>query len=151
MNYNFHTFKERAQAVENWFSEELSLLRTGKAIPQVLDKVLVEAYGQKSELTHVGSIAVHDARTLYITPWDSSLIGAIQKGIDGANIGVSVVVEGGGGRVIFSELTGGRRAQLVKLVGREIEEARLSLRAGRGKGLGGIRMEEEGKGVSEEW
>jgi len=150
MNYNFHTFKERAQAVENWLSEELSLLRTGKAIPQVLDKVLVEAYGQKSELTHVGSIAVHDARTLYITPWDSSLIGAIQKGIDGANIGVSVVVEGGGVRVIFPELTGERRAQLVKLVGQKLEDARISLRAEREKVLGDMSMKEEDKELSED-
>ncbi len=150
MTYNFHAFKERLQMVETWVGEEFSLLRTGRATPRVLDKVLVEAYGSRSELKHLGSIAVQDARTLYITPWDSSLIGAIQKGIDAANVGVSVSADATGVRVSFPDLTGERRAQLIKLIGGKLEEARITVRTEREKTQNDISAKEKVNEISED-
>jgi len=150
MAYNFQSAKERFLSIEGWLNEELSTLRTGKATPRILDKVQIDAYGTRSELKHMGSIAVQDARTLYITPWDNSLIGAIQKGIDAANLGVSSAPDGSGVRVIFPELTGERRAQLVKLIGTKLEEARISVRAEREKIQNDILAKEKEGELSED-
>ncbi len=150
MTYNFQTLKGQFSAIENWLNEELSLLRTGKATPRILDKVQVDTYGSRSDLKHVGSIAVQDARTLYITPWDTSLISAIQKGIDAANLGVSAVPDGSGVRVTFPELTGERRAQMVKQVGIKLEEARISVRTEREKIQNDILSKEKTGGISED-
>ncbi len=150
MAYNFQTLKEQFSTIENWLNEELSLLRTGKATPRILDKVQIDAYGSRNDLRHMGSITVQDARTLYITPWDTSLIGAIQKGIDAANLGVSAVPDGSGVRVIFPELTGERRTQMVKLIGIKLEEARISVRTEREKTQNDILTKEKAGDLSED-
>ena len=150
MAYNFAGFDTRIAEIEEHLKAEFMGLRTGRASISLLDKVRVEAYGAMNPIEHMASIAFQDARTLFVTPWDKTLIGALQKGIDSANLGVSTVPDGTGIRVIFPELTGDRRALLTKLVGQKLEEARITLRSEREKVWGAIQNAEKEGTLSED-
>ena len=121
--------KAKFNEVISWLEKEYSGIRTGQAAPALLDSIKVEAYGSLMSLVQVASIGIEDARTLRISPWDASVSAAIEKAITDANLGVSVVSDSGGLRVIFPELTSERREQLLKLAKKKLEEARVSVRS----------------------
>ncbi len=133
MAYNFAPLKTKGKEIEEWLKKELGGVRTGRATPVLLDTVQVEAYDAKMPISQVAAISVEDARTLRISPWDSSLTKAIEKAIQLANLGVSAVVDDAGLRVSFPELTSERRAQLTKTAKSKLEEARMSVRSERDK------------------
>ncbi len=128
MAFDFTNFKNKAKDVENWLVKELAQLRTGRASLSVLDSVFVEAYGTPMPLNQVANIGSEDARTLRISPWDSSLIKDIEKAITVANLGLSVAVDDKGIRVSFPELTTERRTAVVKMANGKLEDAKVSLR-----------------------
>lgn len=128
MAYDFSGFKTHIKEVEEWLKKEFSQLRTGRATSAILDSITIESYGSQSPIAHVGSISMEDARTLRIAPWDKSQVKAIEAAIQKANLGLSVTSDDGGLRVIFPELTGERRSQLVKLLKDKLEDGRISLR-----------------------
>lgn len=138
MSYDLSTFKQRAAEVSEWLTREYSNIRTGRATPAILDAVQVESYGSKVPVKHVANISLEDARTLRVVPWDKNQTKALESGVMAANLGLSVVADGEGLRVIFPELTGERREQFVKLVKEKMEEARVSLRKEREKVLSEI-------------
>lgn len=131
MIYNFNTFLAEAKIAEQWLHAEYGNIRTGRASISFLDQVRVEAYGEMSPLANVASVGIEDAKTIRISPWDTSLIRAIEKGIVAADLGVSTAVDDKGIRVIFPDLTGERRLQLVKLAKVKLEEAKVQLRLAR--------------------
>lgn len=114
--------------VTHWLENEFVSIRTGQATPTLLDGVRVDSYGASVPINQVSSVGTEDARTLRVSPWDNSQVSAIEKAISEANLGVSVVGDSGEVRVIFPELTGERRQQLVKLAKSKLEEARVSVR-----------------------
>jgi ribosome recycling factor len=121
--------KKRFTEIIDWLDKEFSTIRTGQATPTLLDGVRVESYGSMLPLNQVGSVGIEDARTLRIVPWDASQVKAVEKAISDANLGLSVVTDSSGVRVIFPELTGERRQQLVKLAKSKLEDARVSVKA----------------------
>lgn len=131
MAYNFNTFHTSAKETEKWLHAEYGNIRTGRASISFLDQVRVDAYGEMSPLANVASVGVEDAKTLRISPWDTSLIRSIEKGIIAADLGISTAVDDKGIRVIFPDLTGERRVQLVKLAKTKLEEAKVQLRLAR--------------------
>ena len=131
MTYNTKQFTERAEDVVKWLEREFSSIRTGRATPTLLDLVLVESYGTRVPIQQVGSVNTEDARTLRVSIWDKSVIKSVEKAIVDADLGVSVVTDGAGIRVIFPELTSERRVQLLKIAKAKLEEARVSLRGAR--------------------
>ncbi len=150
MPYDFSVFKNRVGEVEAWLAEEFSGIRTGRATAALLDGVLVDSYGAKTALKHVANISVEDAKTLRITPWDHTLVKGIETAIAAANIGVSTVPDSNGVRVIFPDLTSERRAQLVKLVGQKLEDARVSLRKEREEVWSDIQKKEKDGQLTED-
>src|SRR3989338_5842211 len=116
MSYNFNQTKEGIKKIGEWLTKELSTVRTGRATPALLDGVMVESYGAKTQLTHVAAIAIDDAKTLRVTPWDKSQIKSIETAIAAANLGVSSVPDSVGIRVVFPDVTADRRKVLLKLV-----------------------------------
>ncbi len=128
MSYNFTPFKARTSEIEEWLKKEFSLLRTGRATAAILDSITVESYGAQSPIAHVGNITMEDARTLRIAPWDKTQIKAIEAAITKANLGLSVGSDDSGLRIAFPELSGERRAQIIKLLHAKLEDARISLR-----------------------
>ncbi|MFN3692661.1 MAG: ribosome recycling factor [Candidatus Paceibacteria bacterium] len=123
------TEKKRFTDIVEWLDKEFSTIRTGQATPTLLDGVRVESYGTLLPLNQVGSVGIEDARTLRISPWDASQVKAVEKAIIDANLGLSVMADSAGVRVIFPELTGERRQQLVKLAKSKLEDARVSVKA----------------------
>jgi len=150
MVYDFKRFETRTAEIDTWLGREFSGIRTGRATPVLLDFVQVEAYGAKVPINQVGSVNVEDARTLRVSVWDASLVRAVEKGIIDADLGMSVVSDSSGLRVIFPELTGERRIQLLKIAKAKLEEARVSIRAARDEAMKEIDALEKSGDLSED-
>lgn len=119
----------RLQSINEWLINEYNSIRTGQASPALLDGVKVESYGSLVPVNQVASVGSEDARTLRVSPWDTSLVRTLETAIRDADLGVSVVTDSSGLRVIFPELTGERRTQLLKLAKSKLEDARVSVRS----------------------
>lgn len=145
MAYDFTKLKNNIKETEEWLQRELAGVRTGRATPMLLDSVRVDAYGAKSPVAQVASVTIEDARTLRIVPWDKSLSKSLEKAINDADLGISVVVDDTGIRVVFPELTAERRTLLSKLAGDKAEQAKVTLRGHRTETMKDIeRTEKEG-------
>lgn len=150
MAYNFTSFDERASEVSDWLSKEFSTIRTGRATPALLDSIKVDSYGAKVPLNQVASVGVEDPRTLRISAWDSDSLQGIERAIIDADLGVSVVVDGTGARVIFPELSSERREQLLKIAKSKLEDARVSLRSARDETMKHVESELKSGNISED-
>lgn len=121
--------KQKLQEVKEWLQKEYAAIRTGQASPSLLDLIRVESYGSLMPVNQVANIGAEDARTLRVSPWDSSMVAAIERAIHEANLGVSLSTDSSGVRVIFPELSAERRVQLQKLAKSKLEDARIRVRA----------------------
>lgn len=115
------------KAVEH-LKEEFSKLQIGRANVSLVEDVKVDAYGSLQPLKAVASVSVPDAKTIQIQAWDRGLLGAIEKGIQIANIGLMPNNDGVYIRINIPPLTEERRRDLVKVVGRYAEEAKIAIR-----------------------
>ncbi len=107
---------------------EFSAIRTGRATPALLDRLLVEAYGQPVPLKQVAGISTPDARTLVITAWDKNVVPEIRKAIEKSDLGLTPNVDGTTIRLIVPPLTEERRKDLVKVVKKKAEDSRVAVR-----------------------
>ena len=133
MAYDFSSFKQKTKGTVEWLIKELTGIRTGRATVSFLDGVKVDSYGSMMQLSSVASVNSEDPRTIRISPWDKSQTQAIEKALNLADLGVAVSVDDKGLRVIFPELTGERRVQLVKIAKQKLEESKIALRRERGE------------------
>jgi len=131
MAHNFSQFDAHTSETIDWLEQEFATIRTGRATPAILEKVQVTAYGARVPLAHVASIGVEDPRTLRVSVWDTSQISQVEQAIMDANLGLSVSVDDRGVRASFPELTGERRAELMKIAKARHEDARISVRSAR--------------------
>jgi ribosome recycling factor len=107
---------------------EFSKIRTGRAHPSLLDQISVSYYGNESSLSQVANIAVEDARTLTITPWEKNMVQAIEKAILKSDLGLNPATNGMVIRIPLPSLTEERRKSLVKVVKNEAENGRVAIR-----------------------
>ena len=107
---------------------ELTKIRAGKANPAMLDGIMVSYYGALSPLNQVSSLTTPDARTIFIKPWEKGLIVEIEKAIRDANLGLNPQNDGQQVIINVPMLTEERRKQLVKQVGQECEQGKISVR-----------------------
>lgn len=107
---------------------EFSKIRTGRAHPSLLDQISVSYYGTDSSLSQVANIAVEDARTLTITPWEKSMVQVIEKAILKSDLGLNPSTNGMTIRIPLPPLTEQRRRELVKVVKHEAENGRVAIR-----------------------
>jgi len=113
------------------FKKELTKVRTGRANTAILDGVRVDYYGTMTPLSQVASMTVPDARMITIKPWEKSLIPEIEKSIRAAQLGLNPNSDGEVVRVPMPPLTEERRRDLVKVVKKMAEDARVALRGAR--------------------
>jgi len=118
----------KMQKAIDYFEEELSNVRAGKASPNVLNGVMVEYYGSPMPVSQVASVTVPDAKTVLIQPWEKNMIRPIEKAIIDSNIGLAPSNNGEHIRLSIPPLTEDRRKQLVKQVRSSAENARVTLR-----------------------
>jgi len=112
---------------------EFSKLQTGRANPAQVEHIMVETYGQHMEIKAVASVSVQDSRSIVIQPWDKTVLGAVEKGIQAANIGINPVNDGVVIRLNFPPMTEERRLQIVKTVHQLSEAAKITIRQDRQK------------------
>ena len=103
-------------------------IRTGRAQPALLESVQVSYYGSLTPLKQVANISVGDARTLVVTPFDRSTVGAVEKAIMDSNLGLNPATAGTVIRVPLPPLTEERRRDLIRVVRQEAENARIAVR-----------------------
>jgi len=113
---------------------ELSSIRTGKASTSLLDTVRVEAYGQSMLLNQVASVSAPEPRLLTVTPWDKGQVQAIEKALRESDLGLNPQTQSGVIRVPLPMLNEERRRELVKVVHKLAEEARIGIRHARTEG-----------------
>lgn len=107
---------------------ELATVRTGRASPHLLDRIMVDYYGAQTPLKQLANVATSDARLLTVTPFDKSSIGAIEKSIQESDIGLTPSNDGNVIRLQVPELTEERRREMVKVVHGVAEEGRIAVR-----------------------
>ncbi len=128
---------------------ELSKIRAGKATPMIVDGINVDYYGSPTPLAQVANVTVADARTLSIQPWEKNMLGAIEKAIIAANIGLNPQNDGNFIRLYLPPLTEERRKELVKRVNGEGENAKVAVRSIRRDNIEGIKKLQK-DGLSED-
>jgi len=121
--------KPAFQAAIDHLQKELSVLRTGRANPVLVEDVKVTAYDSTMDLKSMASINVPDSQTLSIEPWDKSLLQTIEKAIRDANLGFSPAVDGEVIRISMPPMTEENRKQMVKMAKEKLEEAKVSIRS----------------------
>ena len=127
----FEELKDNMDKMISSFEKSLSKVRTGRASVSLLDGIRVEYYGAPTPLNQVASMAVPESRLIVITPWDASVIGAIEKAIQKSDLGLMPTTDGKVVRIAIPTLTEERRKELVKLVRKMAEECKIKLRNAR--------------------
>ena len=128
MSSNTKVYEEKMKSSVEHLGRELAAVRAGRANPAVLDKVTVDYYGAPTPIQQVASVAVSEARTLTITPWDRTLLRAISKAIMASDVGINPIDDGQTIRLNFPAPTEERRKQLTKDVKKQGEDAKTAVR-----------------------
>lgn len=129
---------------------ELAKVRTGKATTALLDGIKVDYYGTLTPINQVGNISVLDSHTLSITPWDKSMVQAVDKAILEANLGFNPISDGTNLKIPVPPLTEERRKDFVKLVKKFGEDAKVAIRNVRRDANEHLKKEEKDKKISED-
>ncbi len=120
--------KKEFEKIIEYFQNDISSIKTGRANTAFLEGVEVEVYGSKMKIKELASVAVQDAKTLVIQPWDKGSLKPIEKAIRDAGLGLSPVAEKDLIRIVFPPLTEERRKEYIKLLHSKMEEARIKFR-----------------------
>src|SRR3990167_5781798 len=120
--------KTRMEKSIDSLKSELAKLRTGRAHPSLLEHIQVSYYGNPTPLNQVANVAIENARTLMVTPWDKNMVAEIEKAILKADLGLNPNTAGLVIRIPMPPLTEERRRSLTKVVREEAERARVSIR-----------------------
>ena len=135
MAYDFKKFKENLKQAEDWLK---------------LDAVQVDAYGSKMPINQIANVSIEDARVLRIAPYDKSISKDIEKAITASSLGLSVIVDDKGMRVFFPELTGERRAAIIKTAKEKLENTKKNVRSAREETMKDIESKEKEGEMSED-
>lgn len=112
----------------NYFKDALSSIRAGKANPKLVDRLQVSYYGTMTPLNQIANISVPDPRTIVIQPWDVNVLKEIEKAILASDLGINPTNDGKIIRLAIPPLTEERRKDLLKLVKKETENAKVAVR-----------------------
>lgn len=129
---------------------EFSKVRTGRASTGLLDDIKIEYYGNPSTLNQVATLAVPEARTITISPWEAKMIPVIEKAIMNANLGFTPANDGKIIRIVLPPLTEERRKEIVKSMRKHAEEAKVAVRNIRRDAVDGIKKLEKDKKITED-
>jgi len=129
---------------------EFSNIRAGRANPQLLNRVMVDYYGTQTPITQIGNIAVPEPRILTISLWDASMIKAVEKAIQASDLGLNPSNDGKVIRLVFPELTQERRQELVKMVAKKAEEAKVAVRSIRRDANDKLKKDQKASAITED-
>lgn len=130
--------------------QEFASIRTGRASTSLLDKITVDYYGAPTPVNQVANVSASEPRMILITPWDKSMIGAIEKAILQSDLGLNPSNDGAVIRLAIPQLTEERRKELVKVVHKRAEEAKVAIRNIRRDANEVLKKEEKAKTITED-
>jgi ribosome recycling factor len=142
--------EERMSKAVTALQNDLMTIRTGRASPSLVERLPVEYYGALTPLNQLATISAPEPRLLTIRPWDASSLSAIEKAILKSDLGLTPNNDGKIIRLVIPRLTEERRQELVKVVARRLEEARVAIRNCRRDGISDLREFENEKLISED-
>ncbi len=123
--------EERMKKTIKAFKEELNSVRAGRANPTLLDRISIDYYGTQTPLNQIANISAPEPRLLVIQPWDASVVSQIEKSILKSDLGLNPSVDGKIIRLVIPQLTEERRRDLIKVVKKAAENAKIAIRNGR--------------------
>ena len=129
---------------------EFANVRTGRAHTSLLDSVMVDYYGSPTPVNQVANVSAPDPRMILIAPWDKTMIGAIEKAILTSDLGLNPNNDGDSIRLAIPQLTEERRKELVKVVSKKAEDAKVAIRNIRRDANDAIKKEEKAKTITED-
>ena len=150
MNEELKVYEEKMEKSINAMMDEFASIRAGRANPHVLDKIKVDYYGTPTPIQQVGNISVPEARMIVIQPWEKSLIKAIEKTIQAADLRINPSHDGSVIRLVFPELTEDRRKELAKDVKKKGEAAKVAVRNIRRDANEAFKKQEKNNEISED-
>ena len=146
MSNDVSDLRKRMEGAMKTLTNEFAGLRTGRASVNLLDSVMVDAYGSMMHLNQVASVNVPEARMLSVQVWDKSMVKAVEKAIAAANLGLNPVADGQLVRVPIPDLSQERRLELTKIAGKYAESAKVAVRNIRRDGMDHFKkLEKDGK------
>ena len=148
--YNKNDLDRRMHGALEVLKHDLAGLRTGRASTALLDPIQVEVYGANMPISQVATVSVPEPRTLSVQVWDRSNIGAVEKAIRNAGLGINPIVDGQTIRLPIPDLTEERRKELAKLAGQYAEKARVAVRNVRRDGMDALKTDEKKHEISED-
>ena len=140
-------YMEKTLAV---LKNEFQKIRTGRATTGILDSITIDYYGNTSSLSQVATLAVPEARTITITPWEAKIIPTIEKAIMNANIGLTPSNDGKSIRLNLPPLTEERRKDIVKGLKKKAEEDKIAIRNIRRDAIDKLKKLEKDKAITED-
>ena len=150
LNEIYDDTKDHMQKSIEALKRDFSTLRTGKVTTNIVDNIKVDYYGNPTPLNQVGNVIAMDATTISITPWEKSLLSAIEKAIQEANIGVNPNNDGDFIKLFFPPMTVEQRHEIVKQAKGMTEKAKVAIRNNRKEGNDNIKKLEKEKEISED-
>ncbi len=152
--FNINTLKstltERMEKAEAHYHKELSGLRTGRASVNLLDPIMVNAYGSMTPINQVASLSAPEPRMISVSVWDKGMANAVEKAIRESELGLNPQMDGTLIRIPLPPLNEERRKELVKVAGKYAEETRNSIRGIRREGMEELKSAEKSKEISED-
>jgi len=143
-------YREEMDLSIELFKEHLTTIRAGRANPAILNGIMVDYYGVKTPINQIGNISVPDARMIVIQPWDSSIMGDVEKAILASNIGINPSNDGKIIRLAFPMLSEERRKEIVKTLKNHGEEVKVKIRAIRRNALDEYKKQEKASEITED-
>lgn len=142
--------REKMEKAVQAYSKSLATVRAGRANPSLLDSIYVDYYGASTPLNQLSTISAPEARLLVITPFDKSSINDIEKAIQKADLGIAPSSDGNVIRINIPALNEERRKDLVKIVGKYTEEAKVQVRNVRRESNDQLKKEEKESNMSQD-
>ena len=130
--------------------EDYTVIRAGRANPHILDRIMVDYYGAPTPINQTANISVQEGRCLVISPWDVSILKAIEKAIQVSDVGLTPTNDGKVIRLVFPELTEERRKELVKKIKKMGEDAKVAERNVRREAMDSLKKLKNDKTISED-
>ena len=143
-------YRDRMDKAVAALKDEFASLRTGRASSNLLDQVMVDAYGSSVPLNQCGSVSVPEPRSITVSIWDKSLVGAVEKAIRNSGLGFNPVVDGQNLRIPIPPLTEERRKDLVKVAGKYTEQQKVAIRNVRRDGNDDIKKAQKDGVITED-
>lgn len=150
MSYDKKDLERRMEGALASLSTEFSGLRTGRASVNLLDAIMVPAYGSTVPLNQVASVTVSDNRMLSVNVWDKTVVGTTERAIRDSGLGLNPVTDGQNLRIPIPPLNEERRVELQKVAGKYAEAARVSVRNIRRDGMDTLKKMEKDGDISED-